>query len=824
MVRHDAEGCPMIGTDATIRMVKTIAPAWAVVALGLLVSLAAQSATAQPASSGRETVAEVLIVGNKRVATERIMREVHTRPTDVFSTKSVQDDVNRLSKTHLFKHLSVRTHSTNDGRITVIFEVLEHPNIVREVVFKHAKHFSDDELMTMSRIRKGMPLDKTLNQLAVYEIQDAYKKKGRYLASVSLEEGFDESHSRVVFNITEGPIVRVRSTNFTGNTFQSGARLRTQIETSRALLQSLGGVYQPAMVDEDINKLEEYYRANGFLNVRVAREVNFSDGFQFVDLVYHIQEGLQFRVKSTTIDGAKSLPSEQLGSIVRQKNGDFYNENVVTADQRNLADFFGWRGYPVNIQKQVTSIPGEPGVVRVAFQIEEKTPVTVGKVIIVGNTVTKDSVIRRAIGIYSGQVLRFPELRLAEKALARLGIFEMNPETGGKPTISAIPTDDPTVQDILVVVKETHTGSFQIGAGYNTNTGLVGTVTLNERNFDIGRWPTSWSDVIEGKAFRGGNQDLQIQAVPGLVLQRYSVTWRDPMLFDLPYALIVSGYFRQQQYNEYLEQRVGTRITVAKQILPGFSVNAGFRVEDIGVAGVSFATDANGNPITYDANGNPISSTGAFAFGAPRDYTSVQGSNFLVAPRIGATFDRRDSFLKPTEGGIVDVSYEEAYSHHWFPIVNAKASYFFTVWQRKDGSGKHVLALHSQVGIENGQAPVYERFFAGGIGSLRGFQYRGVGPNLDGFMLGGSFLFLNSIQYSVPVLASDALQFVTFVDSGTVESHIGITEYRVSVGVGLRISIPQLGPVPIGVDFGFPLIKSATDQTQIFNIAMGTQY
>ncbi len=401
----------------------------------------------------------------------------------------------------------------------------------------------------------------------------------------------------------------------------------------------------------------------------------------------------------------------------------------------------------------------------------------------------------------------------------------MNPETGGKPTISAVPTDDPNVQDILVVVKETHTGSFQIGAGYNTDNGLVGTITLNERNFDIARWPTSWSDFLEGKAFRGANQDLRIEAVPGIYLQRYSVTWRDPMIFNLPYALIVSGYYRQQQFNEDFETRLGARFTVAKQLTQSLSFNVGLRVEDVNIGNVPYGTDAYGNPITYDAFGNPVTASGgAFGFGAPVDYTSVQGHNFLVAPRIGGTWDTRDSFLRPTEGSIVDVSYEEVYSHHWFPIFNATAASYFTVWQRKDGSGKQVLALRSQIGLEGENTPVYERFFAGGIRSLRGFEFRGVGPNVNGYMVGGSFLFLNSIQYEVPVLASDALSFVTFIDSGTVERKIGITDYRISAGVGIRISIPQLGPVPIGVDLGFPITRSGTDRTQIFNIAIGTQF
>jgi outer membrane protein assembly complex protein YaeT len=795
LLSDDAEDFPMTGTDAMMRTTLAGACRALFAALACLTALGGSSALAQPAGTGREVVADVVIVGNRSVSTDRVMREVHTRTGQPYAAQGVQDDINRLAATHLFKHLAVRTQTTTDGRIIVIYEVQEHPNIVRDVVFKHAKHLTDDELMTMTRIRKGMPLDKTLNQLAVYEIQDALKKKGRYFANVTLEEGNDESHARVVFNITEGPVVRVRSTSFTGNQFAWSDRLRTQIDTSRALALSIGGTFNPQMVDEDVHKLEEYFRTNGYLNVRVSRELSFSDDFQFVDIVFHIQEGQQFRVKDVTVDGKVSEPLDQIRTIPQTKAGETYDEKAIEKDKRNLADYFGWRGKPVNVQPLISSIPDEPGVVRVQYQIEERPPVTVGRVIIVGNLVTKDDVIRRAIGLYPGQVLRFPELRAAEKNLTRLGIFETDPEKGTRPTVTAIPTDDPNVQDILIQVKETHTGSFQIGAGFNTDNGLVGSVILNERNFDILRLPTSWEDFLEGKAFRGANQELRIEAVPGTQLQRYSVTWRDPMIFDLPYSLIVSGYYREYQYNEYLERRLGGRFTVAKQLNQYWSVAVGVRIEDIEVANV------------------PVY--------APTEYTSVQGHNFLIAPRLGLVYDTRDSFLRPTQGGILDLSYEQAFGGATFPIINAVGSRYFTVHQRKDGSGKQVLILRSQVGIEGSNAPVYEKFFGGGMQSIRGFQFRGVGPNENGFMLGGTFMWLNSVEYQIPILANDFLHFVTFVDSGTVESRVGIQDYRVSAGFGFRITIPALGPVPIALDFGFPINKISSDNTQVFNIWFG---
>ena len=132
-----------------------------------------------------------------------------------------------------------------------------------------------------------------------------------------------------------------------------------------------------------------------------------------------------------------------------------------------------------------------------------------------------------------------------------------------------------------------------------------------------------------------------------------------------------------------------------------------------------------------------------------------------------------------------------------------------------------MLALHSAVGWAGDNTPVYERFYAGGFRSMRGFEFRGVGPDINGFKVGGDFMFLNSAEYQVPIRANDQLYMVFFVDSGTVESTTEIKDYRVAAGFGLRITVPMMGPVPIALDFGFPIVKAPTDNTQIFSFWVG---
>lgn len=769
--------------------------AWAMLA-GLLLS---SDFLAHGQSESRPLVADVVIKGNRLLPTEQILRYVHTKPGGEFSPATLQKDVERLSLSGLFQRPPVVTdRPSGDGRVVVTFEVVEYPNVVRDVIFKHANHISDKELEGMVRIRKGTPLDPVRNKLACYEIQDYLRKKGRLFANVTLEEGYRPTDTRVIFNVTEGPIVRVRSISFTGNEqLASDARLKTQINSGKAWF-GFGGVYEPMKVEDDVKKLEEYYKNNGFLSVRVNRQVRFSEDFQSVDLIFHLEEGVRYRVDSVTVEGnGKLIKRDDLVPLVQVKKREYFNDSKVSTDLKNITDFGGWRAVDLNVQKSLYMVPDQPGLVRVVYEVREKAaePSKVGNVYVTGNDVTSDHVIRRAVGLYPGQYLRYPEVRIGEANLQRLGIFDNNPETGTRPNITVVEDTDSVFKDVIINVKETHTGSLMFGAGVNSDAGLIGSVVLNERNFSLFRFPTSWADIVEGRAFRGDGQEFRIEAQPGTQLQRYTVSFREPFLFDRPYSLGTSGYYYDRSFNEYVENRYGGQMTLGHQFTREWSANVGLRMENVNVSNL--------------------------AYGAPKDYVDALGTHFLVAPRVGVTYDTRDSYMRPTEGGVINMSYEQVLGDYQFPIFNVEASRFFTTYQRPDGSGKHVLAARTQMSWAGEDAPVFERFFAGGFRSLRGFQFRGVGPFVNGFNVGGDFMFLNSLEYQIPIKANDNLYLVGFIDSGTVERSFEIRDYRVTAGVGLRITVPALGPVPIALDFGFPIVEGKNDREQLFSFWVG---
>ncbi len=183
--------------------------------------------------------------------------------------------------------------------------------------------------------------------------------------------------------------------------------------------------------------------------------------------------------------------------------------------------------------------------------------------------------------------------------------------------------------------------------------------------------------------------------------------------------------------------------------------------------------------------------------------------------------DTRDSSFLPTQGHFVEGSFEQAFNEFDYSRVELTGSQFFTLYQRPDGFGKHILQLRGQVGWTGDSTPVFETFYAGGFQSFRGFEFRGVTPLDNGVQVGGNFLMLGTVEYLLPITAGDNIRGVVFSDFGTVEPDVSLDQFRVSVGAGLRLQVPAMGPAPIALDFAYPIVKEDTDETQVFSFYVG---
>jgi len=386
---------------------------------------------------------------------------------------------------------------------------------------------------------------------------------------------------------------------------------------------------------------------------------------------------------------------------------------------------------------------------------------------------------------------------LGAEGLGAPSLGNFNDPYADAPAETPIYIPNTRTADLEITGYPARTGRLMFGGAVNSDAGVTGQITVDERNFDITRWPRSFQDLASGTAFRGAGQTLRIEAVPGSVFKRYTASFADPNLFGyLPVSFGLSGFLFDRRFRDYSEERLGGRVSLGYRVTPELSLTAGLNGQSVDVT----------NPST-----NTVS-----------ELNDVVGSNNLFTGEFRLTHDTRNSPFQPSEGHFFEFGYERAFgdfSYNRFEIENRN---YLLLAQRADGSGRQTVSFSTRLGFSGEDTPLFENYFAGGYATMRGFNFRGASPIENGVQVGGRFQWLNTVEYMFPITADDAFRGVAFCDFGTVERDIEINkdDFRVAPGVGLRISIPMLGPAPLAFDFAYPVSMADTDQKRIFSFYM----
>ncbi len=404
-------------------------------------------------------------------------------------------------------------------------------------------------------------------------------------------------------------------------------------------------------------------------------------------------------------------------------------------------------------------------------------------------------------GPSDGQGLYTPAGPAASRTATEVGaagdLFS-NPD----PTMIPTPTGEP-LRDLPIRIspEETQTGRLMFGVGVNSDAGLVGNITLDEQNFDWTKVPESWEDIVEGRAFRGAGERFRLELAPGTQVQRYLISFQEPYagyLENKPVGLGLSGSYYQRIYTQWTESRVGGTVSLQYQFTHDLQGSVGFQGQNVDIKNPEY----------------PVPSL-----------EEVLGHNQLYTFSLSLQHNTRDNDFLASEGHLLSGALEETVGTFQYARATVKWSQFFRIFERADRSGKHVLSLNVQAGYSGDNTPIFERYYAGGFSTIRGFAFRGVTPRdpVYGMGVGGDFQMLSTAQYLFPITADDMLRGVVFVDAGTVEPTITqwVDKVRVAPGFGLRISIPMMGPAPIALDFAFPINQQNGDQTQIFSFFVG---
>ncbi|MFP3938465.1 MAG: outer membrane protein assembly factor BamA [Phycisphaerae bacterium] len=769
----------------------------------LFVGLLPAAAQAQDAGDGDypSTVIEVRFEGLEHVREQVARSLIGTRVGEEYSEQQILSDRQQLLASRRFSSVVVTRTQTTEG-VIVTYQVRERP-LVTAVRLEGNKVFSDEELSRELSFGVNSPLNVFEAEAGRQAILAKYQSRGYAQAEVELDrEALDDQ--RVVYRITEGPQVRVRKLRFEGNEYFSNWRLKRATESSQRLWPFIDGFLDIEQVQRDLTSIRNLYVSEGFLDAEVDRLLEYSPDKRSARLTFVIDEGPRYRVNRLIFRGNTVFADEELAGRLDLGRGEFYVAETVRRDAGRLEDTYGQLGYinaSVSERKQFLDPTGElpdwateledeqVGLLNVVFELEEEDQYRVGKIDIRGNHTTQDRVIRRDLRFYPEQLFNAVAVEKSRRDLQETWLFEdveINPVG-----------DEPGVRDALVQVSEGRTAEFLIGVGVSTNSGLLGTISLTERNFDILNWPTSWDELTSGRAWRGAGQTFRIVAEPGTELNRFHVEWTEPAIFDGPYSLTTKAFLFDRVREDYDEQRYGGVVSVGRLFENRWYGEVATRVEGIELS--NFYTNA------------------------PPEIRQLDGTTGLVGVKGSLVRDRTDSRWTPTTGDRLRLSYEQVMGDYTFGEANVEYRRYWPVYQDALDR-KHVIATRFGIGHIFGDAPVFERFFGGGTGSIRGFRHRGVGPRAeppyDRNPIGGDFELLASAEYNFPIVGEE-LRGVVFLDTGTVERDFEITTYRASIGAGLRWVVPLMGPVPMSLDFGIPINKDSDDETQLVSFTLG---
>lgn len=352
--------------------------------------------------------------------------------------------------------------------------------------------------------------------------------------------------------------------------------------------------------------------------------------------------------------------------------------------------------------------------------------------------------------------------------------------------------------DLDIYIAETQTGRFNFGGAYNSDNGIVGQFTIDEKNFDITRWPRSFRELKDGTAWRGAGQHFHLELVPGANLERYLVSFTEPYLMGTDYSLSVSGYFFERNYFDWDEQRLGGRINVGRRLTPDLSITMGVKLESVTID----------NPRTGDST----------------ELNNSLGTSNLYQFNAGLVRDTRDSRVNATEGNFMSLTLSQAFGDFSYTRGDFDFRTYKLMYERPDGSGRHTVSFGTKLGFSGSSTPIFENYFAGGFSTLRGFDFRGAAPLENGVRVGGEFQWLNTVEYMFPITADDALKGVVFCDFGTVEESIEFNSenFRVAPGFGFRVAMPgQAGGAPLAFDFAFPIATADGDDEKVFSFYLG---
>lgn len=781
-------------------------------------------------------VTAIDVVNATTTTPEQIIYRMSTRVGHPLNERTLDGDFQRLSTMGLFDDIQIKKEFVDGGvKITV---VVREKDTIRRIEFTGNQQTRTKKLNSLIESKVGERFDAGKANRDRRAIEDYLHKEYYYFGEVTVDTEPFEDGVKLVFDVSEGGRLYVADILFRGNTVFTRKFLLSKMETKRSGLISRGKYLRRAF-ERDLERIRMNYLDKGYLDVKVIERPfqitsntpnsrwQRRDAYVNID----IDEGEQYRVGRVDFDFVASslVPEEKIRAAIKTMPGAVYSPIALQEDARKIRDIYGMAPN----SRYFTQVLPEPEITEdglvmdVTFRIKESPEITIEGVRVTGLTHTQEVVVLREFELFPGEKIDSRKFNRSRENIENLGYFKE------RPNIEIREGSAPDRAILVAELEEIPTGKITAGVGVSSADGVVGSFGVSQRNFNYRDWPKSLRDLYTGRSFRGAGQSFSLNVAAGNKVQNYSISFTNPWIFGKPISMSLSPYYNSYKYDdEYDESRYGLSLVFGKRLfdMRELTVSGGYRFEMVKLS--NFNTQKYGE-----------------------DHLRQAGSHNVSRWLAGINYDSRDSVFEPTRGAMAGLNLELAgkaagsskdfwrgfmTGQYFIPFFTDSQDRNWTIGFRGDFALARAYGRGDGPGHEN-DVPYYERFYAGGVGSVRGYESRGISPrDGKGGVIGGEATLTGSVEVFFPIW-DRMIRGSVFYDIGSAwrywddpsysstvdKNNYPITDaarkFRSSFGFGLHVKTP-LGPTPVRLYYSFPMNKQPRDDVQRFQFTMGALF
>ena len=737
----------------------------------------------------------VKFAGSANVSEQVVRANMQVREGGDLDDTMLDRDIRSLYKTGLFEFIEIKREAVDGKSFNLVIEITPKYRVLA-IRYEGNKKVKGTRLEKEIKTKPNTALDERLVKEDSEKIREYYQKSGYNQISVTytIERDRATGFGTIIFKIKEGSKVKISDVRFVGNTTLKPRSLKSQMETKKWWMFSWltgSGRFKDDQFDDDLDKLRDYYREEGYLDVEISQDnVIFSYPTpEKLVLTINITEGRQYRLGEISFKGNKLFTSALLKRVARQKSGVVFVPSKLDKDVERLEDFYGKDGYLDTRVRLVRKPNVNTGNIDIEYGITESEKFNVESVVIEGNAKTKSTVIVRELVLGPGDVFSTVLMKISKLRLENTRFFE-------DVNVTPQETNIPGRRNMRIAVKEGRTGNLTFGAGFSSLERATIFAEISQSNFDI---------FNRRSLFQGDGQKFRLRMQLGSQSSEVVLSFEEPWLFQKQLALGFSIFRTSSDYNSsyYSQIETGGEIYLRKRLFELVEGKLSYTYQIIDIQNVS-------------------SSASSYI-------SSLSGRNTVSKLGFQLLRDTRDKIINTTSGNRVEINTDLAGGPVGgtdnFYRFEFRGSQFFPIFETQ----AQVLALIARAGViqnfgDSKQLQYYNSFYLGGPYTLRGFENREVGPRDEfGEPIGGKSYGFFSAEYSIDIVSP--IRFALFYDGGFVNKgayDFNPLSYNDNFGFGLRLFVAG---APLSLDFGIPITGTKENKKgNQFNFSFGTRF